>query len=209
MSSAKSTTYSALDQPIYQNVKYYTAVGDGEDLFGRLKSRVSAVSTEQQIRSIAEEICKIDHDELFFYGFGRGAYIVRAIAALMHHMGRPRKEDFDIAYEKALNLERALREDDSTNGPKILAWLKENCKPCAPILFLGVFDTVKTVKENHVFDLSFVPSIRNARHALAFSDVRLPPALFEQPTPFEMDGRSFVQAWFRWCSIRSWRWVTT
>ena len=194
---ATSTCYSAFDQPIHQNVKYHRAIGDGQDFFGRIKSRVSAASIEQQIKDIVKEICQTEHDELFFYGFGRGAYIVRAVAALMHHMGRPKSmRDFEDAYKTALDLERALREDDSTNGPKILAILKQRCRPCTPIPFLGVFDTVKTVSEKHIFDLSFVSSIRNTRHALAFNEVRLPPELFGPPKPIEMGGRSFIEAWF-------------
>ena len=194
---ATSTCYSALDQPISQNVKYHRAIGDGQDLFGRLKSRVSAAIIEQQIKDLVKEICQVEHDELFFYGFGRGAYIIRAVAAVMHHMGRPKNmREFDEVYKKALDLERALREDDSTNGPKIVSWLKRRCNPCAPIPFLGVFDTVKTVAEKHVFDLSCVQSVRNTRHALAFNEVRLPPELFKQPKPAEMDGRTFIQAWF-------------
>jgi Uncharacterized alpha/beta hydrolase domain (DUF2235) len=194
---ATSTCYNTLSQPIHQTVKYHAAVGDSQDLFGKLKSRVAAASVEEQIKNIVKEICHAEHDELFFYGFGRGAYVVRAVAALMHHMGLPHSiRDFDEVFAKALELEKALREDDNTNGPKVQAWLKQRCSPCKPIEFLGVFDTIKTVSEKHVFDLSFVPSIRNARHALAFNEVRLPPELFESPKPIDMDGRTFVQAWF-------------
>lgn len=194
---ASGTCYNPRDQAIQQKVKYFRAVGDGRDLFGKLKSRLSAAVIEQQIREIVKQICETDYDELAFYGFGRGAYIVRAVAGLLHHMGQPKSQrDFEEVYRKALDLEKAVREDDSTNGPKIVTWMKQRCHPCAPIIFLGVFDTVKTVAERHIFDISFVPSIRNARHALAFNEVRVPPELFPMPRPIDMDGRTFIQAWF-------------
>ncbi len=194
---ATSTCYNAFDQPIHQNVKYSRAVSDGQDVFGRLRTRASAAIIEQQIKALVRDVCQTEHDEIFFYGFGRGAYVVRAVAAVIHHMGRPKNmRDFDEVYKKAIELQRALREDDSTNGPKIVTWLKQRCNPCAPIPFLGIFDTVRTVLEKHIFDLSFVPSIRNVRHALAFNEVRLPPELLELPKPIDMDGRTFVQAWF-------------
>jgi uncharacterized protein (DUF2235 family) len=194
---ASGTCYDQRDQAISQKVKYFRAVGDGEDFFGRMKSRVSAASIEEQIREIVKQICDTDHDELVFYGFGRGAYIVRAVAGLMHHMGRPKSmRDFGEIYNKALELETAVRVDDSTNGPKILAWMRARCNPCAPVIFLGVFDTVKTVSERHIFDLSLVPSIRNARHALAFNEIRIPPELIPTPKSSDMADRSLIQAWF-------------
>ena len=104
--------------------------------------------------------------------------------------------NFDDAYTRALELERARSLDDSLNGTKLLSQLKILCDESPTIRFVGVLDTVKPSLEKHQYDISFVPSIRTVRHAVAFNEVRLFPELYETPAANTMDGRSFSQAWF-------------
>lgn len=64
-------------------------------------------------------------DELWLYGFSRGAYIARAVAALFSHIGaldtdvikaRSKATTFEDIYNKAIKLYEALR-DGKTGGP--------------------------------------------------------------------------------------------
>jgi GTP-binding protein EngB required for normal cell division len=182
---------------VNQIVRYYQAVSDGR--FGRLKAR-SVGSIDQQIKDITKDvITKLEnpHDEVFFYGFGRGAYIVRAVAALLHYMGMPKdKNAFEDVYSRGLELEKANSRDDSLNGTKILSQLKVLSNAPPIIRFVGLFDTVRPSLEKHQYDISFVSSIQILRHALAFNETSVAPEMIDTPTSGSMEGRSMVQAWF-------------
>lgn len=194
---ATGTNKNSLGRTVNQIVRYFQAVGDGR--FGRLKAR-SIGSIDQQIKDIAKDIAsKIEgpNDEIFFYGFGRGAYIVRAVAALLHFMGTPKDQNtFEDVYKKALELEQAHVKDDSLNGSKILSQLRMLSNPAPKIRFVGVFDTVKPSLEKHQYDVSFVSSIQILRHALAFNETSIAPEVFEPLSADSMNGRSMVKAWF-------------
>ena len=75
-------------------------------------------------------------------------------------------------------------------------------RPAAKIRFVGVFDTIKALGEDDIFDVSFNSSIQHLRHALALNEDRkalAPQAIF--PDEFyrvnlSESMRSFVQAYF-------------
>ncbi|ETN38794.1 uncharacterized protein HMPREF1541_06833 [Cyphellophora europaea CBS 101466] len=193
---ATNISYDGVSRGINQTVRYYQAGSDGRSVF---RSRASA-SLDQQVKDITKDVCnKLEspQDEVFFYGFGRGAYIVRAVACVLHYMGLPKLTgNFDDAYQKALDLEKAHSLDDSLNGTKLLSQLRVLCTDAPIIQFVGTFDTVKPSLEKHQYDISYVKSIRNVRHALAFNETRVAPEIFHRPESDSMEGRSFVQAWF-------------
>jgi GTPase SAR1 family protein len=188
--------YDGSERGINQTVRYHQAVSDGRAVF---KGK-STASIDQQVKDITRDICsKVEgpNDEVFFFGYGRGAYIARAVASVLHYMGLPKLTGhFDEAFQKALDLEKAHTQDDSLNGNKLLALLKVMCNDPPKIQFVGLFDTVKPSLDKHQYDISFVRSIRNLRHALAFNETRLASEAFEMPSTDAMEGRSFVQAWF-------------
>ncbi|KIX95928.1 uncharacterized protein Z520_08183 [Fonsecaea multimorphosa CBS 102226] len=189
---------------VEQSVRYYRAASDGPSLIERLKSRGPTPYYEDQIKSIAREICETleePQDELFLYGFGRGAFIVRAVAGLLDTMFLPKSTSlryFDTLYRTALDVYSARREDDNRNGPKMIEFLRSHTTRPPVIQFVGVLDTVKYTAEGHMHDISFVPSIKNLRHALALNETRsqLNVETFDTPSSQDMLGRSFVQAWF-------------
>jgi len=135
---ATGTSYDAHNCGVNQVVRYYQAVGDGR--YGKLKGR-SVGSIDQQIKDIPKDICsKLEgpQDELFFYGFGRGAYIVRAVASIVHYMGLPKSvESFYDVYQKALDVQNAHSRDDSLNGNKLLAQLRVLCNKAPTVRFIA------------------------------------------------------------------------
>lgn len=194
---AVGPNYDARNRSVNQIIRYHQAVSDGR--FGKLKGGPVG-SIDQQIKDITKDVCsKLNHpqDEIFFYGFGRGAYIVRAVASILHYMGLPKSmESFYDVYQKALDIQTALSRDDSLNGNKLLAQLKMLCNETPTIRFVGLFDTVRPALEKHRYDISFVGSIKILRHALAFNETRVAPEILNLPSPDDMIGRSFIQAWF-------------
>jgi hypothetical protein len=194
---AGGTNYDSNNRSVNQVVRYHQAVGDGR--FGKLKGR-SVGSIDQQIKDITKDICsKLERPqgEVFFYGFGRGAYIVRAVASILHYMGLPKSMgSFYDVYQKALDVQNAHSRDDSLNGTKLLAQLKLLCHEAPAIRFVGLFDSVRPSLEKHRYDVSFVRSIQNLRHALAFNETKIVPEILDIPSADAMNGRSLVQAWF-------------
>ncbi|RMZ79504.1 hypothetical protein DV737_g3360, partial [Chaetothyriales sp. CBS 132003] len=191
-------------QPVSQSVKYYRAVGDGASFSDKLKSRYSAANVEQQIKQITQSTCSAltsAHDELFFFGSGRGAYIARAVAGVMHHMGLPHRSSmkhFDEIYQQTMDLLKYRYLEDTRQGTKCLEYLNAKCSQPARVQFMGLFDTVTYNAEQNKHDLTFLPSVLNLRHALALNETRaaFSPDYYTTPTLDETQGRSFVQAWF-------------
>lgn len=185
-------------------MRYYRAAPDGPSLIEKLKSRGASAYYEQQIKDIVRGACETledPRDELFLYGFGRGAFLVRAVAGLLDSMYLPKRTSmryFDRLYQSALDVYKARHEDDNRNGPKIVEFLRSHTTQPPQIQFMGVLDTVKYTAEGNMHDISFVHSIRNLRHALALNETRSQLSLeaFDIPSIEEMQGRSFVQAWF-------------
>lgn len=77
--------------------------------------------------------------------------------------------------------------------------LSTKTRPAPKIIFVGAFDTVKAVRDDDLYDLSFNRSIDHFRHSLALNERR---AAFSPEYEFpELDNgqqrtRSFLQAWF-------------
>jgi uncharacterized protein (DUF2235 family) len=80
----------------------------------------------EQIRSVYEFICQSSgpNDEVWLYGFSRGAYVVRAVAGLLHYMGAISSagqhsfiEDFKLALKvyKKLQQQNKLGEGQVRN----------------------------------------------------------------------------------------------
>lgn len=74
-------------------------------------------------------------------------------------------------------------------------------RPAPTIKFVGVFDTVKAVNDQNLFDISLNDSTEHLRHALALNENReamLPELIYPNfnHTRTTLLRRTFVQAWF-------------
>jgi hypothetical protein len=196
---AEGRTIDLHNRYVNQTVQYFQAATDASQ-WSRMNNRSGGL-VDQQIRHIVKGICQTlqgPQDEIFLYGSGRGAYTIQVVASLLHSLGRPKSMgDFDLLYQKALDLGKAFRSDDSLNGNKLMTYLKVNCNDPPKIQFLGAFDTLKTPVEKYPNEPSFVGSIQHFRHALAFNDAqKTAPHILETPENEELGERSFIQAWF-------------
>lgn len=130
-------------------------------------------------------------DRIYLFGFSRGAYTARAVAAMLHKCGLldPSHEHL-IPY--ATKIARTWKEEDSHH-----AFTAMFARPC-PVHFLGLWDTVKSVGWVWTpVTLPFTlrnPSVGIVRHALAIDERR---AFFRQ----NMWGKPFAnqdvkEVWF-------------
>ncbi|KAJ9605010.1 hypothetical protein H2200_010399 [Cladophialophora chaetospira] len=189
---------------VEQIVRYYRAAADGPSRIERLRSRGATVYHDEQIKSIVKEVCETleeSEDELFLYGFGRGAFLVRAVAGFLDTMHLPKSTSlryFDRLYQSTLDFYKARKEEDNRNGPQIVEFLRTHTTRPPRIQFVGIINTVKYTTEESLHDVSFVPSISNLRHALAINEARaqLGAEVYETPPAKDMEGRTFIQAWF-------------
>lgn len=76
-----------------------------------------------QLYQKLSELYESDHDQIFFFGFSRGAFTVRALAGLIYHCGLPKPNEsrFDECFEKAYGLYSAAYEHSSRI--KLIRWL--------------------------------------------------------------------------------------
>ncbi|MHB8742710.1 MAG: DUF2235 domain-containing protein [Sulfuricaulis sp.] len=146
-----------------------------------------------------------DGDEIFLFGFSRGAFTVRTLAGFMNKCGFVGKDDDyyvpDIysCYEKNF--------DPSSPQWKAAFHNVRHPRPCPEIKFIGVWDTVGALgapgllgqllnrNKFHFHDVALNDHIRNAYHAVSIDEHRAPfvPSLWSIPAGW--NGK-MEQAWF-------------
>lgn len=115
-------------------------------------------------------------DDLFLFGFSRGAYTARAVAAGIHSLGivKPEHENM-IPYAWSL-LVNEQEEDEGAYFKTVAAFKASFSTGPVKIHFLGVWDTVSSL--GWIWDFRSVPftsrnpSIRHVRHAVAIDERR-------------------------------------
>jgi hypothetical protein len=191
-------------QRIEQRVYYDRGVGTGrlDHLAGGIFGLGLTKNVKQAYAYLVE--CFEPDDEVYLFGFSRGAYTARSLAGLIRNSGLLRPE-----YRHKLDDAYALYRDrtDQTHPTEVAArlfrrtWSRE-----IPIHFIGVFDTVGALGvpglgvhaltrrwQFHDTDLS--SSVRHAAQALALHERRGPfrPTLWKE-APDRTDP--VRQVWF-------------
>ncbi|KAK2773433.1 hypothetical protein CKAH01_03893 [Colletotrichum kahawae] len=156
-----------------------------------------------QIRDVYRKCCRLSgpQDEIWLYGFGRGAYVVHAVTGLLRHVRALTSADrsdreFKSDYDKALKEYRKMQRKDRLGEAQILPMAT---RAASTIQLLGLFDMVTAVSDDNSFDIPFNSVIRNFRHALALNETTLPEHIFHVPpftTNHNLQRRTAVQAWF-------------
>ncbi len=157
-------------------------------------------------------------DQIFLFGFSRGAYTVRSLAGFIHHCGILRRNSYPTRrhVETAIeDLYRVYRRTDWTETDKdqrtaLLEGFSRHDDADVRITFLGVWDTVDAIGvpvdemrdwlrwlpplKQHEHDLN--SSIDYAYHALAIDDARqtFHPNMFDEAKARE--DATVEQVWF-------------
>ena len=151
-------------------------------------------------------------DELYLFGFSRGAFTARSLAGLINNSGILRRRNADRIKEAwALYRSRIEKPNGAASTLFRRAYAHE-----ADIHFIGVWDTVgalgipvpgprwlgpavNLVNRRWAFhDTDLGPHIRTARHALAIDEQReaFPPTLWHQKPAAAAAGQTLEQIWF-------------
>lgn len=139
-----------------------------------------------------------DGDEVYIFGFSRGAYTARALAGFLHGYGLLCKgNEGHIPYAWRMYVEQ--HNDRNKNSVEPDAAFKETFSHKGfKIHFLGVWDTVSSVgwitTPLRLFNLAQNSTILRGRHAISIDEHRcfFQDNLWGDPLP----GQDLVQAWF-------------
>lgn len=142
-------------------------------------------------------------DEIFLFGFSRGAYTARSAAGMIHNCGILRSEHLDML-DAAVDLYRSdVRPSDQSS----IDFREAYSHPDRAIKFVGVWDTVGSLgipgtvanwlgrRHSEFHDVQLNGSVENAVHALAIDERRrsFRPTIWERSANFTGDLR---QRWF-------------
>jgi uncharacterized protein (DUF2235 family) len=140
-----------------------------------------------------------DGDNVFLFGFSRGAYTVRALAGVLHMFGLlcPGNDGL-IPYITRMYARRTRRAGGMTHTFAVAEDFKATfCRDC-PLHMVGVWDTVSSV--GWIWDplkLPYTaqnPTMRNGRHAVSIDERR---CYFRNNLwGKELEGQTIKQVWF-------------
>ena len=142
-------------------------------------------------------------DEIFVFGFSRGAYTARSLVGMIGLVGLlTRRSLIADKLPEAVNRYQRRGPAGRPFGASNEEFKRDFCHPQTPTKFLGVFDTVGalgvpgTMPKDHQFhDIRLGDSVLCARQALAIDDRRITfePCLWD--VPVSMAAR-VKQVWF-------------
>src|SRR6266480_681062 len=113
-------------------------------------------------------------DKIFIFGFSRGAYTARAVAAMIHSTGllHPATENLLFYAQRYWQRDHGWK----SKGGKICAEFKATLARLAPVHFIGVWDTVGSVGfVNNFRSFPYTghnPEVTHVRHAVSIDERR-------------------------------------
>jgi hypothetical protein len=211
---------------VHQMVLYIGGIGALGNPQSRVEEAVTGNTMTYKVRYAYRLIVDNYHsgDEIFVFGFSRGAFAARALAELINYQGILKKSaiaDFDNAWSDFIRPDRAhkssvkdrseLQEEEEVTDPDDRVHEKRS------IRCIGVWDTVGSLgppplffihrddastahaahRRHGHFDIGQKPKTDYAFHALALDERRFDfyPALWALPTQEPYPER-YCQTWF-------------
>jgi uncharacterized protein (DUF2235 family) len=198
--------YKALTVSADQVTYYDDGVGADATGFAHLLDGAFGQGLFQKIQDGYTTIAQVFEpgDQIYLFGFSRGAYTARSLAGMIANCGLPSGSFTDNCVTQAFAAYR-----DPANRASILAGLGACGLSNAPIQMIGVWDTVGSLGIPAIFggvdesqygflDTSLHPDVESAYQALAIDESRaqFPATLWtSSPAP----GQTLVQVWFSGC----------
>jgi len=192
-------------EEIPQIVYYHSGVGSGA-AFDRALGGGAGVGLSRNVRDayafLANNYC--GGDEVFLFGFSRGAYTARSIGGLIGYAGLLHKKDMD----RFTVLWEGYRLRGKQGGVDPRPQFPDRHSPVR-IKCIGVWDTVGSLGIPGNVDQTFASfyefhdtglgaHVDNAFHALALDEARkdFQPALWQQDPAAKANGQVLQQVWF-------------
>jgi uncharacterized protein (DUF2235 family) len=189
-----------------QVVYYHEGVGTGGGL-DKVTGGAFGEGIEANIRALYRFILYnyVDGDELYLFGFSRGAFTVRTLAGFMNKVGLIGKDD-DYYVPEIYSCYENNKQEGSPEWIKAFHNVRTR-RACPPIRVVAVWDTVGALgapgllgqlfnKDKYQYhDVGLNPPIQNAFHAVAIDEQRKPfkPDLWTKRAGWT---GQLEQAWF-------------
>ena len=198
--------YKALLVNSDQVTIYDDGVGADDTGLARVFNGATGAGLTQKVLDAYTKIAHLymPGDELYLFGFSRGAYTARSLGGMIANCGLPSGSFTDDCVTQAY---AAYRDPD--NRASILAGLGACGLADATIVMIGCWDTVGSMgipalfggidqKQYGFLDLSLHPDVKHAYHSLAIDEHRpqFPATLWKMPPA---PGQTIEQVWFSGC----------
>ena len=150
-------------------------------------------------------------DELWFFGFSRGAFTARSTAGFVRQCSILRRQEIG-RLEEAYRMYRARGARYHPDAPEPVAFRRAHSHPPTRIRFIGVWDTVGSLgipvspwnplallnRPWSFHDTTLSSSVDHARHAVAADERRGPfrPTLWVRSDRARPGTQTLHQAWF-------------
>jgi uncharacterized protein (DUF2235 family) len=142
-------------------------------------------------------------DEIFLFGFSRGAYTVRCLSGLINNCGILKRPDAALI-QQAFDLYRKPGKVHAPRGKNSVAFRRRHSHPSRAVKFVGVWDTVGAMgipisflglfeDRDEFHDCKVGRNVRIARHALAIDELR---SDFEPTVWWPRPRLDLKQVWF-------------
>lgn len=142
-------------------------------------------------------------DELYLFGFSRGAYTIRCLCGLINNCGIIQRPDAALIQE-AFNHYKRSGAAYKPDGEASIDFRKKYAHLSKEIKFAGVWDTVGAMgipisflglfeDKDEFYDTKIGPNVRIARHALAIDEHRTD---FEPTIWIPRENLDIQQVWF-------------
>lgn len=202
-----ASPYDARVEPAVPQIVYYQAgVGTGGDAVQHVVGGALGMGLSRNVRDayafVAHNYC--EGDEVFLFGFSRGAYTARSVAGLIGYAGLLHKRDMD---DFAL-LWEGYRRKGEPGQQDVRAHFPDR-HASVPIRCIGVWDTVGALgipgHLDRVFtrfyqfhDTELGAHVEHAFQALALDETRseFEPAVWTQMPESKTNGQVLRQVWF-------------
>jgi uncharacterized protein (DUF2235 family) len=203
--AVKTRDGNGIDQVVF----YHDGVGTGGSL-DKFTGGAFGHGIEDNVRNLYRHIVYNYEpgDEIYLFGFSRGAFTVRTLAGFMNKVGLIEKDD-DFFLPEIYACYESNKGPDSPEWKHAFRKIPKR-RDCPQIHFIGVWDTVGALGAPGVIgkvagffngnkyayhDVELNEKILNAYHALALDERRKPfqPTLWKRPPGWT---GNLEQAWF-------------
>ncbi len=192
-------------------IKYYDeGIGASGSKLNRILQGATGKGIDDNIKDAYKFICwnYQPADEIYLFGFSRGAYTARSLGGLIRKCGIIKKNDLNLineAYDMYRN--KDVHPDDAVATD---FKMKFSYLPMPNIKFIGVWDTVGALgiplswfqwynkKKYQFHDTTLSSTVEYAYHALAIDEKRktFMPTLWQQSAKAKDSKQVLEQRWF-------------
>ncbi|EXK83417.1 hypothetical protein FOQG_12279 [Fusarium oxysporum f. sp. raphani 54005] len=165
---------------------------DGPGLGNAALDQISTGSTSPDIATRCIDIYKyiVDHftdkHEIWMFGLGRGAYVVRCVAGMVNNCGIIKKTHDDHETSLLINhvysMYETLDRDCRPSSPRMVRFRsRSSWEVATPVRFMGILDTTDpaglpyflspaTSKHPPVYDINALSAVKSVYHAISIHE---------------------------------------